>query len=84
MPPNVADIQGGKAVLRASQQRHSPKDVSRILAQHGINLCAKRIRQRCRLPKSHPLHIQSLPTFGLIWIPDSEVFRLLGIEEDVS
>lgn len=82
MPYNAAEIHGGKAVNRTPEPRRSPKEAVAILADFGVTICEETLRYRCNLPASHPLHIRRAPGFlGRYYIPESELFRLLGISE---
>jgi hypothetical protein len=76
----------GKATAApVRERRYSPSEFSGALAGLHIGLCEKLVRQRCNLPESDPLHIATIKGFpGRHWIPESELFRIAGINVEVS
>jgi hypothetical protein len=62
-----------------SEYYYTPGEVSAVLAEHGITLHPKMVRERCALPASDPQHIRTNAAFpGRHYIPFSEVNRLIA------
>lgn len=61
---------------------YTPKEFSAALADCGLRLCERAIAARCGLPIRHRDHIATNGLFkGRHFIPESELFRLVGITE---
>jgi hypothetical protein len=69
MPPNAAEIQGGKAVLRSHDKPYSPKEAVAALAETGIRAPEKRIREMVGKGVLPALSREVCP--GRILIPES-------------
>lgn len=77
---------GGKASAAPVRVRnYSPSEFSAALAECGVSLCVRNVTERCNLPLGDPRRIATLAAFpGRHFIPESELFRLLGIQEVAS
>ncbi|MFA6287761.1 MAG: hypothetical protein WC661_10300 [Opitutaceae bacterium] len=70
----------GKAVAAPARARnYCPKDFSAALESCGVFRSAKWVREQCRTGG-----LKTNPNFSDYFIPESELFRLLGIKEAQS
>lgn len=63
----------------------TPSEFAGALTERGIRRCERWVQYCCNLPKGHPRRIETLPGFvGRKLIPETELFRLLGLPSEVS
>lgn len=78
MPPDAAYRQGGKArPAPSSRETYTPKEFAAALADHGLSCSEKWVLRQCRAGK-----LATFPVFGRWYIIRSELFRLLGVEDE--
>jgi hypothetical protein len=77
---------GGKGTPAPVRVRtYSPSEFAAALTDAGVARCERWVQARCSLRSGHPNRIETLPGFaGRHLIPEKELFRLLGIDSEVS
>jgi hypothetical protein len=78
-------LNGKQSAPPVRARNYSPSEFSQALAEFGISLCVAEIRRRCGRPKADELHIATLHHFpGRWYIPESELFRIVGVKESAT
>lgn len=79
---------GGKASLPVRARDYTPSEFAGALTEAGVRRCERWVQLCTNLPAAHPRHIKTVSTSAALsgrkLIPESELFRLLGIKSEAE